>query len=227
MLEEFCRDEIYNRCKEHIPPKRLVYLKWEKEEQKNKFDGFLQWSDRFTVYDSGIAKKLAKQPIRSPLRQAVGLFSREGAYICDHMINAYYHNDWEEAMEHYGTFNEMFNGFKEYYAMRKESFMSKTKSLIQEQTGALPKICKTPNSHGGVANLLKVLTKTMHEQGSTIRTIAKVQYAVCTQAGIYIPDEFITDVLVAMDIEPNLAMSYEEHQEREKERLKNEGKNQK
>ena len=60
------------------------------------------------------------------------------------------------------------------------------------------------NSHGGVANLLKVLTKTMHEQGSSIRTIAKVQYAICTQAGIYVPDEFITDVLVVADINPDL-----------------------
>ena len=50
---------------------------------------------------------------------------------------------------------------------------------------------KTPQSHGGVANLLKVLTKTMEKQGSDITSIAKVQYAVCVQAGIYIPDEFV------------------------------------
>lgn len=47
---------------------------------------------------------------------------------------------------------------------------------------------------------LKVLTKTMHEQGSNIYSIAKVQYAVCMQAGIFIPDEFLTDVLVAQEI---------------------------
>ena len=58
-----------------------------------------------------------------------------------------------------------------------------------------------PQSHGGVANLLKILTQTMKAQGSSIRTIAKVQYAVCIQAGILIPDEFITDVLVAANIE--------------------------
>lgn len=40
-------------------------------------------------------------------------------------------------------------------------------------------------SHGGVANLLKILTKTMEKQGSSIENIAKVQYTICMQAGIY------------------------------------------
>ena len=75
-----------------------------------------------------------------------------------------------------------------------------------EKTDALIKNIGTirTSSHGGVANLLKVLTKTMNAQGSSIRSIAKVQYAVCTQAGIYIPDEFVTDVLVGADIAPKL-----------------------
>lgn len=59
---------------------------------------------------------------------------------------------------------------------------------------------KTPQSHGGVANLLKVLTKTMEKQGADITSIAKVQYAVCVQAGIYIPEEFVRDVAVTLDM---------------------------
>ena len=59
---------------------------------------------------------------------------------------------------------------------------------------------KTPQSHGGVANLLKVLTKTMEKQGADI---AKVQYAIWVQAGIYIPDEFIRDVAVTLDMPIN------------------------
>lgn len=51
--------------------------------------------------------------------------------------------------------------------------------------------------------MLKVLTKTMEKQGSDIASIAKVQYAVCVQAGIYIPDEFIRDVAVTLDMEIN------------------------
>ena len=59
---------------------------------------------------------------------------------------------------------------------------------------------KSPSSHGGVANLLRVLTKTMIAQGSSILSIAKMQYAVCVQAGIMLPNEFLTDVLVANDM---------------------------
>ena len=224
MLEQFCREAIYTRCKEYIPAKtqQLVYLKGHKPptEQKRKFDGFLQWSDQFTVYPFGMAKTLVKQPSGSPLRMAVGLFSREGAFLCDQMISELFHGDWEEAMEQYGTFNALFGGFTDYFVKKKDAFMEKTKELILEQTGTLPKIRKTPQSHGGVANLLKVLTKTMHEQGSSIRTIAKVQYAICTQAGIYVPDEFIKDVLVAADIAPGIAMTYEEYKEKERNRLR-------
>ena len=83
--------------------------------------------------------------------------------------------------------------------------MDKTAEIIRQLNPDLKRIkpLKT-NSHGGVANLLKVLTKTMHEQGATIRTIAKTQYVICLQAGIYIPEEFITDVLVAEDIDPTI-----------------------
>lgn len=78
--------------------------------------------------------------------------------------------------------------------------MDKTENELQARNIKLAATGKNPQSHGGVANLLKVLTKTMHDQGTSIYTIAKVQYAVCMQAGIYIPDEFLTDVLVAHDI---------------------------
>ena len=78
--------------------------------------------------------------------------------------------------------------------------MDKVTKQLSERKEELAKIGKLPQSHGGVANLLKVLTKTMQTRGTSIHTIAKVQYAVCMQAGIYIPDEFLTDVLVAADI---------------------------
>lgn len=72
---------------------------------------------------------------------------------------------------------------------------------IQESKKQILENGKRPNSHGGVANLLKTLTKTMEKQGTSIESIAKVQYTVCMQAGIYIPDEFIEDVAVALHIE--------------------------
>lgn len=63
----------------------------------------------------------------------------------------------------------------------------------------IKKSSKSIGSHGGVANLLKVLTKTMEKQGADIQSIAKVQYEICKQAGIYIPDEFIEDVAVVLN----------------------------
>ena len=79
--------------------------------------------------------------------------------------------------------------------------MEKTNDLLNLKTGELKRQGKLPQSHGGVANLLKVLTQTMKAQGSSIKTIAKVQYAICLQAGIMIPEEFVTDVLVSANIE--------------------------
>ena len=218
MLEEFCRPSIFDRCKEYVINPPLVQLKG-KPLGEGKFTDFFIWSDKFTVYENGIAKKLIRQTKYSPLRLAVGLFSRNGAYLCDCMVNNEFFGNWEEAMRHYGTFNAMFEGFKKYYSMRKDLFMSETEELIREQTGKPPKIMKSPSSHGGVANLLKVLTKTMSEQGSSIRTIAKVQYAICTQAGIFVPEEFITDVLVATEMEPNASLNYDEYLAMEKKRL--------
>lgn len=58
--------------------------------------------------------------------------------------------------------------------------------------------------YGAVANLLKTLTKTMEIQGADIRSIAKMQWCVCKQAGVMLPDEFITDVATALDIDGEL-----------------------
>ena len=71
---------------------------------------------------------------------------------------------------------------------------------VSEAKKQMIEIGKSPNSHGGVANLLKTLTKTMEKQGASIQSVAKVQYAICMQAGIYIPDEFIEDVAIALSI---------------------------
>lgn len=95
------------------------------------------------------------------------------------------------------TWIELWNEFEEWFEERRKMFMEKQKTEIA-------KINKIPKSHGGVANLLKVLTKTMEQQGADIRTIAKTQFLVCQQAGIYLPDEFITDVAVALDAEGEL-----------------------
>lgn len=92
-----------------------------------------------------------------------------------------------------------------------EWFTEKRKELREKMGANVPdvvtaEIAKSARpkgyiSHGGVANLLKVLTKTMEQQGADIRSIAKMQYTVCRQAGILIPDEFIEDVAVVLAAE--------------------------
>lgn len=88
--------------------------------------------------------------------------------------------------------------FEQWFEERRTRFMEQTDTDIQKWKEACA--ATKPQSHGGVANLLKVLTKTIEKQGADITNIAKVQYAVCVQAGIYIPDEFVRDVAVALDM---------------------------
>lgn len=96
------------------------------------------------------------------------------------------------------SFMELAEEFQRWFDERRARFMEQTDTDIQKwkETCAATK----PQSHGGVANLLKVLTKTMEKQGADIANIAKLQYAVCVQAGIYIPDEFVRDVAVTLDM---------------------------
>lgn len=47
-------------------------------------------------------------------------------------------------------------------------------SISDEEYELLKRKGKTTGTHGGVANLLKTLTKTMEKQGADIRSIAKV-----------------------------------------------------
>ena len=204
MLEGLCRPNIYDKCRSITGREPVVFRKgmiphWE-------YDGFYKQyqDDRFSVYEKGYVKKLMRQPGRSPMRMAASLFSRKGEVICEGYIRDKY-GDWETAIKKSGTFSNLIEDFEAYFKERKEQFMKKTDDIIAQMPKQLTKVgqIKT-SSHGGVANLLKVLTKTMHEQGSSIRTIARVQYAICCQAGLYIPEEFITDVLVAADINPDV-----------------------
>lgn len=104
----------------------------------------------------------------------------------------------ENAILNTDCYVELCNEFGNWFEDRRKKFMEKMEVDIQKVREMSVK--KTPQSHGGVANLLKVLTKTMEKQGSDISSIAKVQYAICVQAGIYIPDEFIRDVAVTLEM---------------------------
>lgn len=96
------------------------------------------------------------------------------------------------------SFMKLAEEFQDWFDERRTKFMEQTDTDIQKWKEAC--YASKPQSHGGVANLLKVLTKTMENQGADIQNIAKVQYAVCVQAGIYIPDEFVRDVAITLDM---------------------------
>ena len=97
---------------------------------------------------------------------------------------------------------DLWNEFEEWYEGRRKRFMAKMDTAIANSKKDKGEVTPTlkATSPGGVANLLKVLTKTMELQGADIRSIAKMQYALCLQFGVRIPDEFLTDVAVALDV---------------------------
>lgn len=198
MLEELCRDAFYNVCREVVHNDRLVRLRGESKKNERKFADFFGRS----AYDWNcipLAKISRTKPGSIP-RMSWVWFNENADGICKAYIKKRFGGNLEQAMKEAGTFNVFFDSFKEYFADRRKERMEQVENALQKRKQALAKQGKTPQSHGGVANLLKVLTKTMQQQGNSIFTVAKVQYAVCIQAGIYIPDEFLTDVITAADI---------------------------
>lgn len=119
---------------------------------------------------------------------------------CHEMIVGMFNsNGWkniEEAINGTDNYKELCELWDRWFEGRRKSFMEKMNKEVMKMSGVPAKV---PSAHGGVANLLKTLTKTMVSRGASLDTIAKVQYAICTQAGIYIPSEFLTDVAVALD----------------------------
>ena len=199
MIETYCRPNIHERCVKEAGQRPLVCLRGESPPIWE-WERFFSGMGAFPIIWQ---KNERKRGSNITVRYAVGLMARNGEELGQAWVNDRFSGDWQRAMRAYENFDSFFEGFEAYFCERREKFLEKTKEIIDKRSLAEVGKIRT-SSHGGVANLLKVLTKTMHDQGSTIRTIAKVQYAVCTQAGIYIPDEFITDVLVASDIDPNI-----------------------
>lgn len=98
------------------------------------------------------------------------------------------------------TKDELAGAFLQWFDRKKEEMRKKMTTEIQtiDKQAEVLKLSGKQITHGGIANLLKVLTRTMEKQGADIRSIAKVQYTICKQAGILIPDEFIEDVAVIL-----------------------------
>lgn len=203
MLEEQCRGVFKRSCNEVIDKHtQRVRLKGGWPKPKNEFENFFKWDDGYYIWDGPLVMRVSKARLGDPIRDAFNYFVHSEK-LRDAYIRQKY-GDMENAMRQTGKFSVLFDTFRDDFAYRRDQFMEKTNDLIDMKKGELKRQGKMPQSHGGVANLLKVLTQTMKAQGSSIKTIAKVQYTVCLQAGIYVPEEFITDVLVAANIENNV-----------------------
>lgn len=200
-LEELCRTAMYDICHKVVKQERLSKPKG--TVKGHRWLGFFGSTlDRFHSFNWDMLPLTRAMNARSAttIRRSWWWFNDHSEQICMGYIRKVYGGDVEKAMSEAGCFQFLFDDFKEYFANRRKIQVEKIETAVAERKQELAQINKLPQSHGGVANLLKILTKTMHEQGSSVHTVAKVQYAICVQAGIYIPDEFLTDVLTAVDV---------------------------
>lgn len=191
MAEDVFRDKCVNRLirlKGEDPP---TWTEWD-----YKYDNYFDGSSFMGFIPWGYGR--AKWGRRYFLFGKCALFFGERD---KDIANAYIKARWgsmESAVKNTSSFLDLCADYAEWFGERRERFLHDMSEAIAEIKKF--QMSEKPQSHGGVANLLKTLTKTMEKQGADITNIAKVQYAVCIQAGIYIPDEFIQDVAVAMDV---------------------------
>lgn len=197
MVERVCENALKRLCRQvverHNPP--IVRLKGDMEDIptnpfKNFVDGEFGW---FNTYLVGMSK-----PRAMCHDKCVAFFDKNAEKICTAFMREEYHGDVEYAMFKTMDFMVLFQKFLNWFSDKRREFQMQFN--VSEAKKQMLENGKRPNSHGGVANLLKTLTKTMEKQGASIQSIAKVQYTICMQAGIYIPDEFIEDVAVALEI---------------------------
>ena len=197
MIERVCENTLKRLCRQvverHNPP--LVRLKGDKKNIstnpfKNFVDGEFGWFDTYLV---GMSK-----PRAMCHDKCVAFFNQKSSFLCLIFLAQKYDGDLESAMTQTGKFEVLYQEFLNWFDDKRREFQMQFN--VSEAKKQMLDNGKRPNSHGGVANLLKTLTKTMEKQGASIQSIAKVQYTICMQAGIYIPDEFIEDVAVALSV---------------------------
>lgn len=197
MVERVCENALKRLCRpiveSHNPP--IVQLKGDTTEYppnpyKNFVNGEFGW---FDTYLFGMSRRRAMCHDK-----CVAFFDKNAGQICTAFMREEYHGDAEYAMFKTMDFMVLFQKFLNWFSDKRREFQMQFN--VSEAKKQMLENGKRPNSHGGVANLLKTLTKTMEKQGASIQSIAKVQYTICMQAGIYIPDEFIEDVAVALSV---------------------------
>ena len=176
MVERVCENALKHLCKPIVerynPP--IVRLKGDMEDIptnpfKNFVDGEFGW---FNTYLVGMSK-----PRAMCHDKCVAFFDKNAEKICTAFMREEYHSDVEYAMFKTMDFMVLFQKFLNWFADKRREFQMQFN--VSEAKKQMLENGKRPNSHGGVANLLKTLTKTMEKQGASIQSIAKVQYTVC------------------------------------------------
>ena len=197
MVERVCENALKHLCRQvverHNPP--LVRLKGDKKNiSANPFKDFVD--SEFGWFDTYLARMSMRRAVCHD--KCVALFNQKSSFLCLIFLTQKYDGDLESAMTQAGKFEVLYQEFLNWFDDKRREFQMQFN--VSEAKKQMLENGKRPNSHGGVANLLKTLTKTMEKQGASIQSIAKVQYTICMQAGIYIPDEFIEDVAVVLSV---------------------------
>lgn len=199
MLEQYCCNDLVdvrtNVVEKYERPK--IRLRTDKTEYpENPYKDFLVDYDFIYPTSSCIWGRRKRKMSYELARDWFDIYSSD---LVSLFFLDLYGGNIEESMRKTEQFKYLWNQFLSWFDQKRRDFrmtfniMDSKKQILENG--------KRPNSHGGVANLLKVLTKTMEKQGAGIENIAKVQYTICMQAGIYIPDEFMEDVAVALYVE--------------------------
>lgn len=197
MVERICENALKSFCRQvvesHNPP--TVRLKGDTTEYpQNPYRDFVNGEFGYLdTYIFGMSKRR-----KMCHDKCVAFFNRKSSFLCLIFLTQKYDGDIEQAMSVTGDFTTLYQQFLEWFDEKRRNFQMEFN--VPEAKKQMLENGKRPNSHGGVANLLKTLTKTMEKQGASIQSIAKVQYTVCMQAGIYIPDDFIEDVAISLEI---------------------------
>ena len=174
----------------------IVKIKGVSIQKADRFDKDT-WFDRWPCYITQLYRSARTDFNARMIYKCESWFQDNYGFFRDMFLHFSGYKTLEFAIKSTETFMDLWGQMEEWMMNRWRIWMKKMEVEIQKKTGvAVPRV---PSSHGGVANLLKILTRTMEKQGADIRSIAKVQYAVCVQAGVMIPDVFLTDVASALD----------------------------